>query len=246
MKTDIKTTNWTHGEIQDLTKLHQLHTTHKEIGTILHRSSEAVSSKCKRLKLKSYKMWTKKEVKLLKRMVNQGKSAREIGNFLDKNLDCIQNKMKNLKLVSLKTLRIQKEKNTTNQFNNQGTVSLLRERLNKIKHQCKKRSKYKSSNFSLTTKFLMELYTKQKGLCHYSGIKMDTKYTPRNKRPKKQMGRPYLISIDRINSNEGYTKGNIVLCCYIINVMKSISSKSQFIKLCSKIVNWNKKLPTHK
>ena len=39
---------------------------------------------------------------------------------------------------------------------------------------------------------------------------------------------PYQVSIDRINSNLGYTEENTVLCCQAINYMKNDYSLKDF------------------
>ena len=48
------------------------------------------------------------------------------------------------------------------------------------------------------------------------------------------------ISIDRIDSNLGYVKGNIQLVCYVVNIMKNNFSMNEFIAFCEKILNYNK------
>lgn len=49
------------------------------------------------------------------------------------------------------------------------------------------------------------------------------------------------ISIDRIDSNFGYTKDNIQLVGAIINKMKTDVPDTDFINMCSIIANYNKK-----
>lgn len=45
------------------------------------------------------------------------------------------------------------------------------------------------------------------------------------------------IGLDRINSNEGYSIGNVVSCCAICNTMKLAIPRDIFIAHCYKIVN---------
>ena len=66
--------------------------------------------------------------------------------------------------------------------------------------------------FEIDYTFIQYLWEKQQGLCFYT--KMPMRLTARNKNP-------YQVSIDRINSNIGYTKNNSVLCCQSINYMKN-------------------------
>lgn len=66
--------------------------------------------------------------------------------------------------------------------------------------------------------FLSNLYAKQKGVCFYTG-------TPMHIRTKNHIPRhPLLISVDRVNSAKGYTKDNVVLCCYAVNLIKGVHS----------------------
>jgi dUTP pyrophosphatase len=66
-------------------------------------------------------------------------------------------------------------------------------------------------DFDLDYKFLMELYEKQKGLCFYSKLPM-----------KLDGARDYdTLSLDRVDSTKGYTKDNVVLCLFCVNVFKS-------------------------
>ena len=50
------------------------------------------------------------------------------------------------------------------------------------------------------------------------------------------------LSIDRINNNLGYIKGNIQCVHRTINYMKGTNNQDDFIKLCESIYFWNKKI----
>lgn len=74
--------------------------------------------------------------------------------------------------------------------------------------------------YDLNRKFLTEVYHKQKGLCYYTG-------TPMNLRKKGSHQDPLGISLDRIDSTQGYIQGNVVLCCLGINHLKGEHDESQ-------------------
>ena len=77
---------------------------------------------------------------------------------------------------------------------------------------------------------MYELWKKQDGKCYYSGIDMQP--------PKKGHQRTiYTASIDRIDNNKGYTKDNVVWCCWFSNNAKSNIDKNEFIRLCSLITH---------
>jgi hypothetical protein len=79
----------------------------------------------------------------------------------------------------------------------------------------------------LTPNDIINQYNKQNGLCFYTGEKLEL-----------QADSPKTISVDRIDSSISYTKGNIVLCCHIINTMKTDSSVSDFKYWCAKVSSY--------
>jgi hypothetical protein len=78
---------------------------------------------------------------------------------------------------------------------------------------CKSRAKRERLNFDLSKEYLIEQYNNQNGLCFYSDRKMINS-TAINKCNE-------TISIDKIVPSLGYIKGNIVFCCYKINLIKN-------------------------
>ncbi len=61
-------------------------------------------------------------------------------------------------------------------------------------------------------------------ICHYTGVPLT-----------KQRHSYYTVSLDRLDSEKGYTKDNVVFCCEFINRMKQELSYDQFIRACAKI-----------
>ena len=80
-------------------------------------------------------------------------------------------------------------------------------------------AKNRNLDFEIDYNFIQKLWKNQKGLCYYTKVQM--KLTARQKDP-------YQVSIDRINSNLGYTEENAVLCCQAINYMKNDYSLKDF------------------
>jgi hypothetical protein len=62
---------------------------------------------------------------------------------------------------------------------------------------------------TLTVDDINEMFENQKGLCYWFKIPL----VPSNK-PK----HPQQPSLDRLDRNKGYTKDNVVLCCYSANI----------------------------
>ena len=95
-------------------------------------------------------------------------------------------------------------------------------------NSAKETSKKKRIEFSLTIEDIMKQYQIQNGKCFYSGQPM----SPIAKSPT-------LMSIDRINSDGGYAKENIVLCCWRVNEMKKNYAQNDFLLLCKQICDFS-------
>lgn len=106
------------------------------------------------------------------------------------------------------------------------TIEGTLKELLKRSRNCKKG---KEKVCDLDLKFLLSLYDNQQGKCALSGINLETAtfYNPRG------------ISIDRIDSDVGYIKGNIQLVCWVVNQMKNNLSNEELIQWSNYIVNHN-------
>ena len=98
-----------------------------------------------------------------------------------------------------------------------------------MRHNAKKRAK--KMDIEITCEDIKNLYKKQNGLCALSGMTTtrDSYMTKGNQYIINKMN----ISIDRINSDLGYTKDNIQLVSAMINRMKSDLTSKEFIDFCS-------------
>lgn len=79
----------------------------------------------------------------------------------------------------------------------------------------------RKQSFALTVDDVVKCWNEQNGVCVYSGRKMTL-----------NAGELTTVSIERINSNEGYTPENTVLVCQAINRMKSNFEFNDFYELC--------------
>lgn len=90
------------------------------------------------------------------------------------------------------------------------------------------------TTFDITTEYMVELWERQRGRCHYSGIELQT--------PTYGSGRNlYGPSIDRIRPEKGYTKGNVVWASFICNIGKSDLPVDDYIKICRAVVDYQAK-----
>lgn len=84
--------------------------------------------------------------------------------------------------------------------------------------------------FDLTIDYLYDLFVEQGGKCALSGLDITlNKYYIRELRTKKIS---QTASVDRIDSNFGYTQGNVQWVHRDINFMKGCLSKEDFVHLC--------------
>lgn len=106
----------------------------------------------------------------------------------------------------------------------------MKTRFQEMLRSARKRSSVKCD---LTVEHLTELWYNQKGLCYYSGLEM--KFVQWGK------GRiPYSVSLDQIIPKKGYTKNNVVLCCWIVNMGKFELLYEEYLKVCLAVVNHQK------
>lgn len=100
-------------------------------------------------------------------------------------------------------------------------------RLKRLFLSCKNKAKRDNHIFLITEKDILEQYTKQNGLCFYTGEPLTLERGNNG------------ISLDRINSDLGYILGNIVFTSWKINRMKNNINKESFFNLCKKICEYN-------
>lgn len=85
-------------------------------------------------------------------------------------------------------------------------------------------AKRKDKIYSVSLDFLCALYERQFGRCAISDLPMTTKFHS-----------PYAISIDRVDSDEGYTEGNVQLVCQAINLAKARHDNSVMVEFVNSI-----------
>lgn len=83
----------------------------------------------------------------------------------------------------------------------------------------------------VTQEFLIALYDRQKGLCHYTKAPLGLKVKENGERHFNT------ISLDRIDPTRGYYQDNVVICCWIVNAMKGALSVEAFVSLCREVVD---------
>ena len=104
-------------------------------------------------------------------------------------------------------------------------------------NSAKNRALDRGMSFDIDVDYLLNLYSKQDGKCFYSGMKMNVV----KKDPSKTHD-PFKMTLDCINPEAGYTKGNVVWCAYCVNSMKQKMSLGKMLQVCTSISNRSKEV----
>lgn len=98
-----------------------------------------------------------------------------------------------------------------------------------LKHLCTKaRLRKKDFDPDVDWEYLFDIWVEQNGQCRYSGMPLST-----------EANHPHKVSLDRINSDMGYVKGNVQLVSASVNRMKQEFSEDFFLDLCASITTNN-------
>jgi len=95
-------------------------------------------------------------------------------------------------------------------------------------NKCQQRKK----EFDLDVGYLKEVWSKQRGICPYTGIKM---ILPESGKSWDRTFTMDKMSLDRIDSAKGYVKGNVQFVCLGINYAKNKWSDSDMKLFIEKI-----------
>ena len=102
-------------------------------------------------------------------------------------------------------------------------LSAIRTRLNTCCSNFRRRNNGICDS-DLDDDYLFDLFQKQKGLCVYTGIPL-----------KIIKAHPASLSLDKIEPNKGYIKGNVQWVCWAVNRAKGDLTESEFLKMCKVI-----------
>ena len=101
----------------------------------------------------------------------------------------------------------------------------------------KGRAKRAGLTFSITIDDIIQLWDEQKGICPYTGWKMQYPVSAADSKDtiasSKKLSTPWHASIDRISSEIGYELGNVELVCLAVNYAKNKWTKEQMVEFWS-------------
>lgn len=121
------------------------------------------------------------------------------------------------RVIESSKIRYQKEREKRK---NGDIETIMKFRLQKLRN----RAKLKGVSCSVTKEELLQCYKNQQGKCYYSGMPMVLTLEGAGTIEEN----PYQITVDRLDSQKGYDKDNIVLCCLVANSAKSVLSQEEF------------------
>ncbi len=106
----------------------------------------------------------------------------------------------------------------------------------------KRHAQEKGRDFNLTLEYLKQLWDEQKGICPYTGWKLDNPRTSGGKRIKS----PTRASLDRKDSSKGYVVGNVQFVCFMANCAKNEFNENELINFCEAVTKIHESpIPKH-
>lgn len=156
----------------------------------------------------------------LLRHVGQSKHGSNIWEFACEcggTYKCTVAQLRQQKITNCGCVRYEQRKGS--KFNHwKGYYGISGHRLGHYRHSANKRG----LEFTLTAKFLWELWEAQRGICALTGVKISLETT---------------ASLDRIDSDIGYVESNVQWVHKRVNLMKCDDSEEEFANWCRLIAN---------
>jgi hypothetical protein len=128
---------------------------------------------------------------------------------------------------------------TEDQAQNLRNFWRTRERLSFLRENLVRASNRENAKIiEVTPDYCFEIGEKQNWLCALSGKPLE--FTRGGTDWGGKWCNPMSCTIDRINSNLGYVKGNIQLVTWKVNCIKQHFDNDEFIDLCKQVSDYNK------
>lgn len=102
--------------------------------------------------------------------------------------------------------------------------------------RAKESARRKGIEFDLTVAQLKKIWDRQNGKCVYSGVKLSQFQTTEI---RKETYRPHFASLDRKDSNKGYTSDNVQFISMIAQFAKNNFSEEDLFLFCKDVVKHN-------
>jgi len=101
----------------------------------------------------------------------------------------------------------------------------------------KRRRKQRQKEYDVDLLYLKQVWNEQKGICPLTGWKLELPKDSTNW--KNEENKMYRSSLDRIDSNKGYIKGNVRYISVIANYCKNAFTDDEVILFCESVYKQN-------
>lgn len=101
----------------------------------------------------------------------------------------------------------------------------------------KQTAEQRNIKFEITMKYLWSLFNTQNGMCAYTGKKI---FLPKNVRQLRGENNENIASLDRIDNDKGYIRGNVHWTCKRVNYMKHAMKDEYFLQWVKSIYEFKK------
>ena len=221
-------TRWTDSEQQTLINYLNEGKKHTEICVLMNRCISTVRVRSFALGFfkKAPLEWKPEEEVEFLNLLKQNHSPDEISWVLRKTFHSMHKLIKRRQIPHDQYWQIKKIIQRSGHGSGNDLIRTLKQRF----WTCKKNARNKNIEIDITLKYLIELYEKQQGKCHYTGLNMEGVIGSKNS-----------ISVDRIDSNKGYTKDNVCLAMIKINIAKNDLDTKEFLEMCYQVNDYNRK-----
>lgn len=94
-------------------------------------------------------------------------------------------------------------------------------------------NRYGLEDINIDEQYVLDLFEKQNHKCYWLGVDLV---------PSSEKKHPFQPSLDRLDRNRGYIKGNVVLCCFVANFGRNENTEEswkQFLKKLQMQLNYN-------
>lgn len=187
--------------------------------TLPHRTLQAIKARAYQFDLRFIEAWTEEEYHVLREYFpSRGQGF--VAAKLDRSRACVKAMAQHLGIKGRPNWRTETQAGNGSY---RGRESLSGTKWCEIRDGAVRRN----IDFDITIDHAWEIYERQHGLCALSGVPI---WFPSNRAT-----RDGNASLDRIDSSEGYVKGNVQWVHVDVNHMKWDLAQSDFVDYCHKV-----------
>jgi len=237
--------------------------TYEDIAEVLNRSMQSLYHKAHKMGIQAHRKpvpseWSEDDLETFQRMIEEGATYEAIGQAINRPKGGVAQKARKINIRSKRSLQIEENQKLKQQGQKRCSQckqvlpldefytagwgyckscekfkvaeydgSSVRRRLRERFRSARARAARKGVVFEISFPWLIGLWERQGAQCYYTGRQMTLNGDYR-----------FSVSMDRIDPPKGYVKDNTVLCCSIVNRMKSDQSIEELKDWCRAILSF--------